>query len=482
MDECPVDLGRVHVEDLKAALTCFPSAQSLDIRDCFPEIAEKKKWVKLLRRHGGTFKRVTAQGKGGEKVLSSAVRAGALPNLNYYRVTPWDSHDRQLLADGKLSTVEEVCVDCLEDADCLATLELLRDLPCLRGLSLTGGFGSFDDVVLPAFIPPSLKTLTIECVQAPLLETLMRSISSTSGANLEEVRLKDYVTLSAEGGAALARVFRTCSSTLKTVHIFSITDPREVNNPAAIASEVALGLESCCETLEDLEVPWGAFSSLPPTCPPFKRLTHLHLGEGPSGAIDLTSPVWDLVARGLLPTLADLSLGCYDFLWVQAGEGEEGVCRLICALEGVAGTLTRLALHNYGPAEPSAATCHELGLAIGKLWRLNYLSLRLSKDGRSYKAVGRGLAASGGCPRLSELHLGGVSENFNFLTLEPSLIVPSVRDLHLHLSCSQEDALLFCCGLVRFGYKHRLSHNLYTRSRDSCLAAVLEAGGIRTVP
>jgi hypothetical protein len=95
MDECPVDLGKVHVEDLKAALTCFPSAQSLDIDDCEP--GEEKKWVRLLRRHGGTLKRVTAQGEGGEKVLSSAVRAGALPNLNYYRVTPWDSQDRQLL-------------------------------------------------------------------------------------------------------------------------------------------------------------------------------------------------------------------------------------------------------------------------------------------------------------------------------------------------------------------------------------------------
>jgi hypothetical protein len=146
----------------------------------------------------------------------------------------------------------------------------------------------------------------------------------------------------------------------------------------------------------------------------------------------------------------------------------------------VAATLRRLRLHFYGPAEPSAVACHELGVAIGKLRCLRYLSLDLFKDGRAHQAVGRGLAASGGCPPLFELRLCGVEQNTD------CLIVPSVRRLFIGGAPTGEEALLLYCGLVQMGYKHRLSVYFNPTLKpplcgplaDECMTAVLQTGGI----
>jgi hypothetical protein len=94
-------------------------------------------------------------------------------------------------------------------------------------------------------------------------------------------------------------------------------------------------------------------------------------------------------------------------------------------------------------------------VAIGKLRRLTYLSLRLCDDGRGYEAMGRGLAASGGCPLLSELRLDDVKSNIDWLLWEPSLIVPSVHRLTVSYQSrhyTDAEGLLFCCGLVRTGF------------------------------
>jgi hypothetical protein len=148
----------------------------------------------------------------------------------------------------------------------------------------------------------------------------------------------------------------------------------------------------------------------------------------------------------------------------------------------VAGTLRRLTLRSeILPKLPHLGACHELGVAIGKMRRLRCLSLRLFQDGRSYQAVGRGTAASGGCPPLFELRLDGVRENADCLVSEPSLIVPSVGNLHIWVGPTGEDALLLCCRLVQVGYKHRFTHSLYTQTHSSCMMAVLEAGEIHAV-
>jgi hypothetical protein len=76
-------------------------------------------------------------------------------------------------------------------------------------------------------------------------------------------------------------------------------------------------------------------------------------------------------------------------------------------------------------------------------------------DGRGYHAMARGLAASGGCPELFRLRHWGRASNIECLIHEPSLIMPSVRDLRVGSFFTEEEALLLCCGLVQVGYKYR---------------------------
>jgi hypothetical protein len=369
-------------------------------------------------------------------------------------------------------------------------MEHLRQLPHLRDLMIQGLRAPLPETVFPAFIPPSLKTLTLDHFHGPVLESLLQQLPpmlQASGAGLVQLTVITAVTISEESGTALARVLHTCSPTLKTFRIISADVSASIVDRDS-AFEVALGLESC-GGLERLEVPGEIFCSLPPTCPTFTRLTHLTF-KGDNAPIDLTSPVWDLVASGLLPALTDLHIEASKGLsW-----GGEGQCGLARALEGVAGTLTRLTLEDLALSNvPPSAACRKLGAAIGKLRRLTFLSLRLSKDGRSYQAMGRGLAASEGCPLLSELHLKEVSrQNLGCLAYEPSLIVPSVQDLHISAGGPRGEGdddvlvLVLYCGLVQMGYKHRSTPPLCFRpgsraskSYEFCLAAVLRGGGIQ---
>jgi hypothetical protein len=387
--ECPVDVGVVRARDLRLALTCCPAAQSVNVapnpRQPLLEPTEESELVELLRQHGGTLTRVTAEWEGAERVLSSAVRAGALPNLNSFTLRLSDPEQLELLSDGRFRLMEEmhlVMSGLRGREEPLAALEHLRHLPHLRSLSLIGPWKPWGgEVAVPAFIPPSLKTLRVSSC-----ESLMRDlpfILQTCGASLEMIELESPYQLSAEGGAAFARVLHTCSSTLKVVH-FAKTPYTGRDFRPACRSELALGLVSCCDGLERLVVPWGVFSRLPPTCPTFTRLTHLCV-DGEDGPVDLTSPVWELVAGGLLPALAELRLeGHQGLSWGRGGAGAEGGCRLARALEGVAGTLRRLTIRHYRDRrDPPIETCYEVGLALGKLRRLKSLSLSLFEDGRA---------------------------------------------------------------------------------------------------
>jgi hypothetical protein len=100
--------------------------------------------------------------------------------------------------------------------------------------------------------------------------------------------------------------------------------------------------------------------------------------------------------------------------------------------------------------------------------------------------VGRGMAASGGCPELFTLAVWGAERNLEWLTYEPSLIVPSVRVLKLLDVCgTEEELLLLCCGLVQVGYKHCLQTllrdtdgNIFPSSVLDCMRAIVCAGGM----
>jgi hypothetical protein len=181
-------------------------------------------------------------------------------------------------------------------------------------------------------------------------------------------------------------------------------------------------------------------------------------------------------ANGLLPAFVDLSVDSGRFPWQS--EGEKRPLQLARALEGVAGTLRRLTLEDLALSDaPPSTACHQLGVAIGKMRHLCHLSLRLSQDGRAYQDVGRGLAASGGCPPLFELHLNEVRQNIGCLTAEPSLILPSVRSLHISggLRNKGDDATVLLCALVQMGYKYGLTTELdVDQNYKSCLAAIVK--------
>jgi hypothetical protein len=450
-DECPVDLGSVNMEDLRAALRCFPKAKSVGMNlDETLEPPEYGEMMKLLIQHGETLTRVTATGCGAEGVLAFAVATGGLPKLTYFEIDLADFRQRLPLSmDLAWAALEEVKVIAADPAGAehMAFIEHLRHFPKLRRLSL---IAEEPNAPIPAFIPPSLKSLSLDITPAAPLEALLRELPSmlqASGASLEEIEVLTSDDPSAEGSAALAHVLRTCSPGLKSVAI----PPKDGDEPGAWGDDVGSVLVTCCERVERLRVSWRVLASLPPTCPGFARLTSLTV----SGTmLDFRAPLWGLTAGGLLPALTALHLcGKGGVVWPHDEDGP----LLSRAFEGVAGTLRRLTIRSDFSFLGFDAVCQELGVAIGKLRRLSYLSLQVSNDGRSYQAMGRSLAASGGCPPLFDLHLGSVHRNTELLTQEPSLIVPSVRDLAISGLVTEEDVLSMCCALVRMGYKHRFT-------------------------
>jgi hypothetical protein len=152
----------------------------------------------------------------------------------------------------------------IDDEAQVAALEHLRHLSHLRRIGLK--FCEVKEAALPPFIPPSLKALEIGYFPPPepLLHELV-TLLQASGARLETFGSWVPVDLSAEGGAAIAQVLRTCSSTLKTV----VLNHNDGQLGSACSRELVSGLMSCCDTLEVLRFPWAVFSALPTTCPTF---------------------------------------------------------------------------------------------------------------------------------------------------------------------------------------------------------------------
>jgi hypothetical protein len=491
--EWPMNLKHAWPSRLEPALRCFPATVSLTIVELEPLApAEESRMVELLRGHGGTLKDVNAQGGGAERLLLSAVRAGALPKLTFFYFPLANPIHREILAGGTLGCLEQVTLS-IKQAEHFAALEHLRRLPHLHTIYLK--CNGVQETTLPPFIPPTLKSLLLEVQPYANLESLLRQLPHVlraSGASLEEIGVDTYDETAVEFGAALAQVLRACSPTLKRLKL--LCRWRYILSTACVAGLLP-GLTSCCDTLEVLSCPWAVFSALPATCPTFPRLTKLHVPAGRDEEVDLASPGWEVMANGRLPALASIvigNVGKFRSSCHEPGGASEGAGRLARAFEAVAGTLNRLILSGQiipggrGDDLPAGA-CYELGAAIGKLRRLRYLKLDLFTDGRAYYAVGRGLAASEGSPKLATLKLLQLQINLDWVTYEPSLIVPSVRDLVIHGRCTEEEALLLCCGLVQAGYRSRICNDLHSSddrpsrfpsSVSACMRAIEGAGGI----
>jgi hypothetical protein len=486
-------LNDVAPEVLVAALTCFPTTESVRVSFDFPPSpAETPRLVEFLKGHGGTLKRFEAVDFEAQYFLEAAVQAGALPNLTDFDLSLKDRDHRQVLLEGMLERLEDVRITVTPNEDdphdCFAPLEHLRRLRHLRRLSLE--WSAKDVVVSPRFIPPSLKSLTLSIRPLAALERLLLELPcmlQESGASLEDITVIDQgygrdLTIN-KCGAALGQVFRLCSSTLKMVELVG----ERILGSAGIR-EWSSGLTSCCATLEVLHIPLSALSALLATSPCFLRLTELVLKGEPEDANFFTLPVWDVMANGRLPALVTLRIKAHqlplDFLEGEgAGDGER---RLTRAFEAVAGTLEHLTLYASPGEDRSEHASYELGAAIGKLCRLRDLRIDISSDARAYQAFARGLATSGGCPEPFVMAPGVVETNFHLLTSVPSLIVRSVRELCINgRGCTEEEALLLCCGVVQVGgSKCALGLHLrdpewerLTPSVRECMWAILSSGG-----
>jgi hypothetical protein len=406
----PMELIGLKAARLEAALTCFPATEELYLyadADGPLEPAAASALVEVLTRRGAAIKRVLQNQR---QLFSPAVRAGALPNLTRIDLYLWDPNDRHILSEGMLRLLEEVEITMGygEGTEGVAALEQLRSLPHLRRIRLDSHKPL--SAAFPPFIPPSLKSLSVHVFDWATLAPLLRELPSmlqASGARLESIGLScaldsDPLESPPEEGAAIARVLRVCSSTLKTVALLD----HGMRLSRTCIHDLMPGLTSCCDTLEVLHCPWAVFCSLPATGPCFPRLTKLHVG-GSRVVIDLVMPGWGAMANGRLPALASLDMQWMSgLLEVDEVEGEEAeYFRVARAFEGVAGTLTRLTLNARQGVEPAEGACHELGTAIGKLRRLRYLHLDLFSDGRDYAEMARGVAASGGCPELFRLSI-----------------------------------------------------------------------------
>jgi hypothetical protein len=232
VNECPLKLVGVKVTDLRAALACFPAAESLTMSlDHRLDAAKESRMVELLTKHGKNLKRFDASDlrfcpySGMEGLLLSALRAGALPNLIHAKLHLQEPATRQLLLpDGLLGHVEELSLDVgwKADAEQLAALQHLGRLSHLRALSLKSEQVQVDAPLLPS-IPPSPKALTLRIKPAAALDSLLCDLPSllqASGASLEEFRLHEWESPSAEACAAVAQVLRHHwqPSTLKRCH------------------------------------------------------------------------------------------------------------------------------------------------------------------------------------------------------------------------------------------------------------------------
>jgi hypothetical protein len=480
------DLGSIPFKSLRAALTTFPRARSMatdpDKREYLgeAEIESLVEWLAAGGRGGGiTTMMTTTRCNGANELIHTAMRKGALPSLRDVAANLMYERQRDSFAGGALNAMHElrVKVDCYDDdGQQLRLLARVGQLPAFAKLELEmcSGYADDDDVVLVnPFIPPSLTALRInlEFVQrdAYLVECFLRELPGmlgASGARLERLEIEMLPRFDHVGDVLVhvAQTVRCSSPTLKDFRL-SVRNEIPVRREARIYEgkerrlrmhwRELLARVSACRELRVLVLPQSI--KVEPLFPPgtaFARLTRLEMGDyerehSPDAG---EMGVWELMASGGLPALAQLSVSLPE-LRGRAGV-EEVKTRVAPALEAMAGTLTQLDLWSPAGGSDEVDVGYEVGVAVGRLRRLKDLTLMLGEDGRAYHAFAQGLAASGGDRPLPLLwRVGAAGVVASDADLLASLLLPSVRVLS---SCHTDarSALLTACALRQAGYQH----------------------------
>jgi hypothetical protein len=382
-------------------------------------------WLREGER-GRHIERVVVNQGSAQDFVHEALQQGALPSLKFVSAKLDDETQRESLTRGLLGGMHEMMLtintwhgdDEVEPQ--LEALGLVRQLPALTKLAvrvLAFDGQSDEPVEWPPFIPASLKALDINVddggITSDLLLRALPGMLEASGARLERLKI-DYLFEYWEIGDELvhvAQALRCCSPTLKdfvlvswddrTIGVHEETEDRasQVERMRGEWADVMAGV-SACRDLKLLTLPNIKVEPLFPPGTVFARLTHLEICDSQrehppdAGVMGL----WELMASGGLPVLANLNVTLETRGW----GGEEVRRRVAPAFEAAAGTLTHLHLVNpspYGRLSDEVEVGYELGVAVGKLRRLNDLDLELSRDGVAYHAFAQGLAASGErCP------------------------------------------------------------------------------------
>jgi hypothetical protein len=498
------NVGTVQVEQLKAALTTFPGARTVWLDAPATEWqdpdAEVEALVEWLREGGGArgLERLMYVNDD-EDLILKAFRAGALPSIKEVNLDLASETGRALLAGGLFNSLRELRlhIDCHGDSPDVepehAALGLVGQLPALVRLEVYVS-GDGDNPVQwewPPLIPPALKALRVLFNIARSLLQALPGMLGASGARLD--RLEIFLPSGnfehvGDGLVHMAQALHCCSPTLRSFYtctaIYDSLEAQEgapdhadqVDRLRAQWGGVLAGV-SACRQLEVLELLPIKVEPLFPCGTAFGRLTHLRLSDHePShppnaGGMGL----WEVMASGGVPALAKLSVRL-EGRW---GEVEKVRSRVVPAMEAVADTLTHLHLTKGEWAEGiyvGREVGYELGVAVGKLRRLQDLALGLSQDGRVYHGMAQGLAASGGegvLPLLWRISL--TSEVKTNADQVASLLLPSVRVFRSYYFRIHA-ALLTACALRQAGYKHTWATCwVVADGRDSSGTAVLLA-------
>jgi hypothetical protein len=497
-------LGVVRLTQLRAALTTFPRAREVTLAG-HGELwgaGERGALVELLREGGrGRHLAMIRSDEDSSDVVHAALRAGALPSLKGVNATLEYASHRALLSEGLLGGMHELHLKLAlphEGEDQLAALGVVRQLPALTKLELDVSTDDPDSdeegdqpvlpVQWPAFIPPSLKALSIKLdarSSLPLLRALPGMLGA-SGAGLERLEIHLPSSFDKEGDERLvhlAQLLRCCSPTLKVFKLPACDDNEEDDEEDNGASELlrvqwadVLAGVSTCRELEVLVLPVIEVAPLFPPGTALARLTELEIRdyerEHPPGAGGMG--LWELLASGGLPALFRLTVSLAG-RW--SGRKEAVRSRVAPAFEAVAGTLMRLNIIKNSlleAEEDEEAVGYELGVAVGKLQRLTGLKLWLAYDGRVSRAFAQGLAASGGDRPLPFLRrvivASAIMSNADLLA---SLLLPSVRwffSPHSMVTKEDYEPLLLACALRQAGYKHTWAP--YLRCPNEVVGAV----------